>query len=328
MATNDSSKQRLLAIAAVVVVALLAINAFLLYNKYTQDRVIDEQKTDLAEADKLKIELEKQYHEALSELEEMRTSNEELNAIIDQQKAELKLQKDKIDQMLRGGTDLGRARAEIGNMKSQVEQYLARIDQLKQENAALAAERDKLSERTQALSTNLDSAHVRNQQLASEKNLLASEKEQLASEKTKLVEKVNLASVVKVDKINVTGLKERNSGKTVKKKYAKNVDQLKVCFSTTENQIAKPGVEQFFVRILTPVGETMSVDELGSGKMVDKATGDEIPYTFMKEYDYVNDATELCFNWDPNLGAFSKGIYKVEVYNKGHLSGNGEFQLK
>jgi predicted nucleic acid-binding Zn-ribbon protein len=328
MATNDSSKQRLLAIAAVVVVALLAINAFLLYNKYTQDRVVDEQKTELAEADKLKIELEKQYHEALSELEEMRTSNEELNAIIDQQKAELKLQKDKIDGMIKGGTDLSKARSELKNMKAQLQGYVAQIEQLKGENAALAAERDQLSQRAQALSTNLDSAQARNQLLVGEKTALTTEKEQLSAERNKLVEKVNLASVIKVENVSVTGLKERNSGKTVKKKYAKNVDQLKICFKTTENEIVRPGVEQFFVRILTPVGETMSVDELGSGKMIDKETGDEIPYTYLKEYDYNHDAADICFNWDPNLGAFSKGIYKVQVYNKGHLAGTGEFQLK
>ena len=328
MATNNSSQQRLLAIAAVVVVALLAINAFLLYNKYNQDKVIEEQKTDLAEADKLKIELEKQYHEALSELEEMRSGNEELNAIIDQQKVELKGQKDRIDQLIREGRDLGRAKSEINNLSAQVAEYVAQIQQLKRENEALSKEKTMLSERSKVLEENLDSARIRNLQLSGDYESLAGEKRQIQDEKNKLTETVNLASVIKVGSVSVTGLKERNSGKTVKKKYAKNVDQLRICFKTSENEIARPGVERFYIRIISPLGETLAIEELGSGVFSSKATGEEIRYTHLKELDYENDAKEICFNWDPNLGIFQKGKYKVEVYNKGHLSGAGDFELK
>jgi myosin heavy subunit len=328
MAINQSSQQRLLAIAAVVVVALLAINAFLLFNKYNQDKVITEQKTELAEADKLKIELEKQYHEALSELEEMRGNNEELNAIIDQQKVELKEQKDRIDQLIREGRDLGRAKAEINNLSAQVADYVAQIQRLKRENEALSQEKTVLTERSRTLEQNLDSARVRNEQLSGDYAALATEKQQISTERNQLVETVNLASVVKVSDVNVTGMKEKSSGKTVKKKYAKNVDQLRICFKTTENDIARPGVERFYVRIISPVGETLAIDELGSGIFIRKDSGEEIRYTHLKEYDYSNEIKEVCFNWNPNLGVFQKGKYKVEVYNKGHLAGNGEFELK
>lgn len=328
MATNNSSQQRLMAIAAVVVVALLAINAFLLYNKYSQDKVIEEQKTELAEADKLKIELEKQYHEALSELEEMRSSNEDLNAIIDRQKLELKQQKDRIDQLIREGKDLGKAKAEINNLSAQVAQYVAQIQQLKRENEALAQEKNLLTERSKQLEVNLDSANLRNQKLSGDFESLASEKQQISAERNQLAETVTLASVVKVDDINVTGLKERSSGKTVKKKYAKNVDQLRVCFKTTENDITRPGIERFYVRIINPIGETMAIEELGSGVFISKETGEEIRFTHLKEHDYDNAARDVCFNWNPNPGLFQKGKYTVEIYNKGYLSGRGNFELK
>ncbi len=108
MATNNSSQQRLLIIAGIIIATLLVTNAALLCNKYSQDSLVDSQTSKLEEADKLKIELEKQYQEALSELEEMRGSNEELNAIIDQQKEELKQQKNKIDALLREGKEVGK----------------------------------------------------------------------------------------------------------------------------------------------------------------------------------------------------------------------------
>ena len=328
MATNNSSQQRLLIIAAIIIATLLVTNGVLLCNKYKQDTMVDTQTTQLAESVKLKIELEKQYQEALSELEEMRGSNEELNAIIDQQKEELKTQKNKIDGLLRDGKQIGRARAEMNNMRSQVAGYVAEIDRMKTEIADLQGERDQLSVRTQSLSANLDSANMRSNMLEGEKFALSAEKQLLTDEKSKLTDKVNLASVIKIDKVEVTPLKERNSGKTVKKKYAKNVDQLKVCIHTTENKIARPGPETFYIRILNPVGETMAIDQLGAGTFYSKENGEELRYTYSKEYDYNQDATDICFNWNPNVGAFGKGKYTLEVYNKGHLAGTGSFDLK
>jgi len=328
MATNPTSSQRILLVAAVIIVALLAVNAFLLYNKYSQDRVLTEKTTELDAANKLQIELEKQYQEALSELEEMRGSNQELNSIIDRQKEELRVQKERISEMIRTGKELGKAQAEMQNLRSQTEGYLAENQRLKEENLQLLTAKQQLEERTQALSANLDSANVRTAALEGEKASLSAEKEQLSSEKEVLSATVNLASVVKIQNVRVTPLKERSSGKTVKKKYAKNVDQLKICFQTIANEVARPGMERFFVRIISPLGETLAIDQLGSGVIVDKKTGEEMRYTHIAEYDYNNDQTDVCFNWNRNLSAFQKGNYKVEVYNKGHKAGEGNFELK
>ena len=91
----SNSSQRLIAIATVVIIALLGINGYLLYNKITKDRLIEEQKQELISSEKMQAELEKEYYQSLSDLEEMKTANEELNAIIEQQKGELKSQKDR-----------------------------------------------------------------------------------------------------------------------------------------------------------------------------------------------------------------------------------------
>lgn len=328
MITNDTSKQRLLAIAAIVVMALLIVNAFLLYNKYNQSQVIEAQKTEIMESDKLKIEMEKQYHEALAELEEMRTTNEELNSIIDQQKAELKTQREKINQLLKDGGNLDRARMEIKNLTTQVSEYISRIEQLNAENEAIKGENQELVARAEQLAENLENERSKTQELAGEKEQLETVKSNLSKENEKLSDKVNLASVIKVKDISVVGMKQRDNGKMVKKKYAKNVDQLRICFSTEANEVANPGVEKFFVRIISPIGETMAIDDLGSGVLFDKSSGEEIRYTSIQEYDYSNDATEICYDWNPSAGNFQNGKYQVEVYNKGHLAGTSTFELK
>ena len=74
--------------------------------------------------------------------------------------------------------------------------------------------------------------------------------------------------------------------KPVSKKYAKSVDRLKVCFTAAANDVAETGLERFFVRIINPVGETMAVENLGSGIMKLAGGSDEVRYTQVKEVDY------------------------------------------
>ncbi|MFQ5446374.1 MAG: hypothetical protein ACE5FF_05520 [Saprospiraceae bacterium] len=328
MPTNNPSNQRILAIAAVIVVTLLALNAFLLFNKYKQDKVIAGQQADIEEADKLKIELEKQYYEALTDLEELRTGNDELNAMIDQQKEELKQQKNRIERLLGDVKELKKARVAINNLNVQVKKYIGRIEQLNRENELLAMERDSLSDFSRRLLLNLDSAQRANLELYDERATLSSKAERLTTERSEMLEVLTKASVVKVNKVQVTGLKKRSNGKLVKKKFAKNVEQLRVCFKTTVNEITKPGPERFYIRIVNPVGETIAVDDLGSGVLQLAGSREEVRYTLWKEVDYQNDNSEICLSWKPANASFQKGKYKVEVYNKNYLAGTGQLTLK
>ena len=89
----DNSKQKLIAVSAVIIFLLLATVIGLAVRLNNVGNTKAALSTQLDESEQLKAELEKQYYEALSELEEMRGSNEELNALIESQKEELKTQK-------------------------------------------------------------------------------------------------------------------------------------------------------------------------------------------------------------------------------------------
>jgi len=154
-----------------------------------------------------------------------------------------------------------------------------------------------------------------------------SEKQELEARASDLSYKVNMASVIKVDGFDVNGLKIRNNGKRAKKRYAKNIDELEVCFNVTANQVAEPGVEEFFVRIVNPLGETLAIENMGSGTLTNQASGEQVRYTQVKEVDYNREANTLCLVWAPNQ-PFQEGEYVIEVYNKGHLAGSTAFDLK
>ena len=63
MNSSKNSKQKLIAGAAIVILALLGVNAYLLYNGSQKDTLITQQTAEIDEAEKLKTELEKQYYE-------------------------------------------------------------------------------------------------------------------------------------------------------------------------------------------------------------------------------------------------------------------------
>ncbi len=318
--TTDNSKQRIIAIASVLIVALLIVSTILLVNKFKQDKKITQQNLELMDANELAQQLEEQYNQAIDELENMRGENEELNALIDQQQAELADQKTQIDKLIRNKRDLRKARAEIKKLNSQIEQYIAEVETLRAENEQLKQEKEMLS-------SDLEMQRQTNQQLSEEQAKLISEKDQLASQKDQLAETVTYASVIHTENVTTTGYMIKSSGKRAKKKAAKNVDLLEICMETTVNQVANPGREVYYIRIINPLGETLAVDELGSGVLTNRANGEKIRYTTSKEFDYSQDKDMVCVTWEPQT-PFQSGNYTVEIYNKGYLAGSGVFTLK
>lgn len=318
---QNKPNQNFIAIAAVIGVLLLGIIGYLAYQNMQKSRQLETTMNDLDETTKLKAELETQYNQALTDLEAQKTSNQELNAVIDQQKAELSQQKGKIDDLLKNKGSLDKARIEINNLKSQTSQYLAQIEKLKSENEALAGENATLSSEKEQLAADLQSKAAENEELSNTKATLVSEKE-------KLSEKVNIASVIKMKSVTAVGQKVKGSGKVKDENSAKSVDQIKVCFTTVENEVAKAGAEKFYVRIINPLGETLAIEDMGSGMMTNKKTGEEIRFSKMEEIDYANNEAQSCVVWAPSNASFVKGAYQIEVYNKGFLAGTSKLTLK
>ena len=229
--------------------------------------------------------------------------------------------------MLGDSKNLVNARKEMANLRTQVDGYMAEITKLKDENATLASSNNALTEEKKTLTYTLEEQKKMNEELATAKTVLVSEKEKLTSENTTLAKKVNIASVVKVNNIDVNGYRIKSSGKEVDRKQAKSIDGLRICFDVAENIVAESGVEQFYVRIINPTGETQALENLGSGVLINQVNNEEIKYTSLKGVKYENKQQNTCMNWQPNI-PFQNGKYTVEVYNKGYLSGTTSFELK
>lgn len=321
--TQQSSQQRLLALATVAIIFLLGLSAFLIYTKVKQDQLIKKQSTELIEETQLKAELEKEYYEALSDLEEMRGSNTELNAMIETQKDELKKAKSRIDALLKDSKDLAKAQDEIKRLRALV----AEVEKLKQENAELTAANTQLQGERDELVLEVQQQKVTNEQLATEKENLSSTNQQLSQQNQNLSSKVNVASAVKVNNISAVGYKVKSSGKEADTRKAKTIDGVRVCFKTTPNEIVPNGMEEFYLRVIDPLGQVMAIQDLGSGSFKVGNSMETMQYTQRVKLDYAQEPKEGCFNWQPGV-AFATGTYTVEVFNKGFMSGKGSFTLK
>lgn len=325
--TKTKSQQRLTAIALLAIISLLIVNAVLLYNKYKQDKIIHDKNERIDEVLDMRSDLEKEYYEALSELEEMRGDSEKMNDMIDQQKADLASQKEKIIGLIKDSDDLKKARVELQNMRVKIDQYIQEVSKLEAENRSLKDSTSALREDRMILTQRIVAERQANNELLSDKADLTEAKASLEKEKETLVNKVSRASVIDVENVQVEGFRYGNTGQERSRKKAKNIEVLKVCFDAQSNNVAEMGAEQFFVRIVDPTGKTLAIESLGSGIMQNDMTNTQVRYTKMTEVDYKREELTSCLAWEPNL-PFKEGEYLVEVYNKGFLSGSTIFELK
>ena len=153
------------------------------------------------------------------------------------------------------------------------------------------------------------------------------EKEEIIKEKAILSGKVDIAEAIKINYMEVQGYQVKEDGKTKKKNKAKNINMLRTCFLTETNVVAQGGEQEFYIRIIDPVGETITDSNDGVGVLTNKLDSTQVMYTTSGSIDYQNEDTRGCISLSLSE-KLTKGIYDVEIYNNGFMVGKGDFKLK
>ena len=165
-------------------------------------------------------------------------------------------------------------------------------------------------------------------EIAQAREILIVEKEEIIKEKAILSGKVDIAEAIKINYMEVQGYQVKNDGKTKKKNKAKNINMLRTCFLTETNVVAKGGEQEFYIRIIDPVGETIAdSNDGGAGVLTNKLDNTQVMYTTSGSIDYQNEDTRGCISLSLSE-KLTKGIYDVEIYNNGFMVGKGDFKLK
>lgn len=322
-----TSNQNVKALVIIALLGLFGLNVYQFVNNSNLQKDNLAKENELVQLEDAKAKLDKEYQQAVSDLNDMKTNNEELNRVIDSQKEELRIQKEKITGLLKDSRNLALARKEIESIKTKTQDYITEINRLKSENAELSSQNTNLQTEKASLTRDLESKTAENQQLTEVKSSLSKEKEELSKEKDMLGRKVNRATAIPVQKVDAESYQEREgkSPKSVSK--AAETDFIEVCFKTTVNKMTEAGTEKFYVRIINPTGETQAIESEGSGVIRNDQTGETIKYSTMAMTQYGNDEKKVCAKFK-NPGAFTAGVYQIEVFNKGYLAGTSTLKLK
>jgi len=324
---SRKSNQKFIAWAIVAIVLSLATNAYQWWHSLQLTEDLDLYKLELAAVESTQGQLEKDYELAIKSLEDLKGDNADLNNYIDQQKAELKTQKDKISNLIWKSKKLDLAKKEIENLKNQALGYVDQITKLKEENVDLLAENSDLITTTFNLKTEIEDISTQKDIISLENDSINLLSKKLTTENESLLIKATKASVVDIKEIDVTGYTIKESGKLSKKKKAKNIQMLKVCFILLPNEISEQSTESFLIRIISPTGETMFKKQLGAGIFTKASDGTDTKFTFTASFQAPKTEELVCVEYEPKE-ILQKGLYQMEVYNKGYLSGIGSFQLK
>ena len=212
-------------------------------------------------------------------------------------------------------------------LREQVSGYVAELNQLREENALLTDANQNLTAERDNLQTDLDAQVATHETLNQERAVLVSERQQLTQVNNELNRKVTQASAIGLTSIEAVGEKVRRSGKAVTRRDAANVEHIRISFNTEANQIANPGTEEFFVRIVSAAGETLADNTMGSGVFTSQETGKQIRYTMKDDLAYDQTENSVQMRWKPGQ-QFQAGRYEVEVYNKGYLVGTTSLVLR
>lgn len=240
---------------------------------------------------------------------------------------DLKAQKASYDAAIAENTglkgDLEAERAKIVELLGEVEKskgdaasmakYKTLYVKLKREHDALIAENNKLKEENGILTVQRDSTRGALDESKRYNDTLTSQNDNLS----KTVEKAQKLSIVN---LHTQPYKERSSGKLVQTDKARRVDVIRISFTIASNEVAPTGDKTYYVQVIDPK------NNVAGEKKTEAFDGYSLTYSFITTAAYQGktlDVSEKIKGED-----FAKGLYQVNVFDKGTLVANTSFTLK
>jgi hypothetical protein len=106
------------------------------------------------------------------------------------------------------------------------------------------------------------------------------------------------------------------------------VDQVRVCFTIGENEIAAPGKKDIYIRIARPDQEILIKGRLDDYSF--EYQGEKIQYSVMQTIDYDNRAVDLCVYWKKQFSnqEMKPGLYHVDIFCDNSIIGHTTFTLR
>ncbi len=295
-------------IIGILSAAVLGLGGYFVFDHNKNTQQIETQQTEVAKITSEKSELQSNFDASLARLDSLTTMNTDLQKQLAGKDEDIAKMKKEIRSILNKknatAAELTRAKNLIAQLNGQITDLQQQIATLQTENGALKEQNATLTSEKETLSRNLDSTNVI---------------------KTNLEQKVDVASTLDASNINITPIKVKKNGKEVVKSSAKAVDKLVVSFDV-RNRIIQSGTTDIYVIVIGPDGKPVTSTP-GSGTFTTRNEGEK-PFTAKLPVNLETAKTKnVQFGFVPG-GHFSKGEYKIEIYQNGFLIGEGTRSLK
>jgi uncharacterized small protein (DUF1192 family) len=304
-AGNNTTKNIIIGVLAA---GLLGTWAYLLKDKNESTQEIQVKTAAVNNALTAKDSVQLLYNDALTRLDSITGSNNNLSGQLNDRQSEITKLKVQINKIMtdRNATasDYRRAKSLIGELNGKISTLEAEVARLTGENQQLAATNTQLSQERAVLQSNLQTT---------------------ATEKEELAKTVEVASTFSASNIQITPIQEKKNGKEKVTTTAKRVDKLVVSFDI-ENRVARSGPADIYVMVTGPDGKIINDANLGSGTLTTRNDGDR-PFTFRTTVEY-EQGTRKTVQIPLRQSAFQTGDYKIEVYQNGFRIAEGTRTLK
>ncbi len=300
MEENKKGSNRIFIAIIEFLLLIDVVVGYLLYSENKQKQQKIEEVTKLTSDYQ---DLNGQFETAKAELETLKGKNAELDSIIQSRQSKIEEYQAKLAEAQRKG-----------NLNAtEITKYKGLISQLQEENATLQQRVTELTSQNQELT-------VKNLELD---KFLTDEKATTADLTSKNEDLFQKGSLFQLQNVTVTGEKRKKSGKETEKHYLKNVEFLKVSFTTGNNKVLEEGVVSVYLRVINPKGETIAGEGSGSLTLAD---GTSAQYSKKVDFDWNKQSKNIAIEW--SQGLTEKGTYKAEIYQNGYLVGQSSVTFK
>ncbi len=287
-------------ILGVSITLILILGAFI----YMQFSKITEAENQLVELTQV-MEFEKQqsieeYEKLAMEYEEfyIETSNDSLLKLFDEEKQ-------KVQQLLQelktvkatNARRIKELQKELGTVRGVLKSYIYKVDSLNTVNDNLKKENYKVKK-----------------QIAEAQEI----KRQLEEKTNELDAKINLASILEADDIQIKTLNKK--GKVTKS--LKRITNIEICFQVLRNITAERGYKTVYIRIADANGEVLTTET-----KTFEFEGKQLIYSAKKEIEYNGEDTPVCMYYKVT-NPLQTGTYSIAIFAEGNLIGTTGIVLK
>jgi transcriptional regulator of met regulon len=186
---------------------------------------------------------------------------------------------------------------ELGTVRGVLKSYIYKVDSLNTVNDNLKKENYKVKK-----------------QIAEAQEI----KRQLEEKTNELDAKINLASILEADEIQIKTLNKK--GKVTKS--LKRITNIEICFKVLRNITAERGYKTVYLRIADTNGEVLTTEA-----KTFEFEGKELIYSAKKEIEYNGEDTPVCIYYKVTE-PLQTGSYSIAIFADGNLIGTTGIVLK